>query len=136
MAKKPRVSARKIAIVNGDKFYIGSPCMHGHTSGKRYTTGGSCVQCNKERDVSHYKSRQSDGWKHYQKNYQKKYRADPKNQKRLTEIQMKYYIKWYYDGDEQRYFDVQAKREERTAEINAHRAEVALRKQLRQQRKQ
>jgi len=43
---RPRVPARKIAIANGDKFYIGNPCMHGHVAPRR-VVNGTCVQCAK-----------------------------------------------------------------------------------------
>lgn len=36
--------ARRTAMANGDKTYIGSQCRHGH-SGVRYTKHGMCVEC-------------------------------------------------------------------------------------------
>ena len=40
-----KLSPRKIAIQNGDKFYEGKPCKHCDTTTKR-TSNGNCVKCN------------------------------------------------------------------------------------------
>lgn len=38
---------RAIAAAQGDRFYMGAPCAHGH-DGRRYTSTGGCVECRKK----------------------------------------------------------------------------------------
>lgn len=129
-----RVPGRKIAIDAGERFYVGSPCLRNH-SGKRYTNGGACVECNRMFSPKRGELyRQTEAYKEYQKQYQAKYKADPKNRERLDKIQAKYQIKKFYNGDVDAYNEARIKREERTAEIRAHEAEVAMRRTLREQR--
>jgi len=133
MVGRPRIPARKIAIANGDLTYIGSVCKYGHQDSRRYTKGGNCMMCQKGRDESYGNAyKKSPKWKAYQKQYQAVYRNDPANRKRLDEIQHKYYVKKYYNGDEQAYVLTQEARAERRKELDAIEAEVDLRRRLRQ----
>jgi len=42
---------RGIAFTNGERYYIGNPCKHGHQEGIRYTSTTECVKCCSIRDL-------------------------------------------------------------------------------------
>jgi len=51
----PAPCLRKLeAKKNGDKFYHGKACIHGH-DGERYTSNGACVKCSEKQRVQWHK---------------------------------------------------------------------------------
>jgi len=131
---RPRDKIRLAAMERGDSTYMGNPCYKGH-SGKRYTCGGHCYECQQIKGpalAAEY--RKTPAWKAYQKEYRAKYGKDPKNKERLREIQVRWYVKKYYNGDMEHYLHVQEDKAERRAEKAAHEAEVDFRRQLRKNR--
>lgn len=117
MEKKDYPKTRKEAREAGSQFYYtGKPCKYNHDSLRRVT--GHCVECGREQSrkltgPNAYHS--TEAWKEYQRNYQSKYRYDPKNRERLRENQLRYYIKKHWNGDREAYEQAKAKREAKKA---------------------
>jgi hypothetical protein len=44
---RPMTPARREALQNGRRFYVGAPCQHGHgaAGNERYTSTNACRQC-------------------------------------------------------------------------------------------
>lgn len=51
--RRSDMTPMQLAILNGEKTYIGKKCPHGH-DGTRYTSGSHCVECRKERGKKFY----------------------------------------------------------------------------------
>lgn len=111
MDRKNLPKSRGEAIKLGaTRYFTGKPCKNGHIALRR-APNANCLECQKinGRKASE-KYRKTDNYKQYQKEYQSEYRYAPENKERLRAIQKKYYIKKYYNGDEQAYESAQAKR--------------------------
>lgn len=119
------------AIANNETTFKGNPCKRKH-NGTRYTNSNQCVTCariNGKKASAIF--RQTESGKAYNKEYQAKYRSDPKNKERINKIRFAYYIKKNYNNDLEFYKQFQLIKATKKAKIDEYKAAVALRKKLR-----
>jgi hypothetical protein len=117
MKKIDIIYTKEEALQANSRYFKGSECKHGHTSGIRYVKSGACVECvntNLDQDVNtitrsksgpsltpeesrqrkaayaaRRRQRDEEAVKKYQKEYQAKYRKE--NAEKLDQYRKEYY---------------------------------------------
>lgn len=128
---RPRNKQRDLALERGESTFNGNPCIYGH-DGLRYTIGGNCWHCQKIKNpISAAAYRKTDAGKTYQREYRRRYVADPKNKERLKAINRKYYVKKFFNGDDEAYENYLIEKEEKRSIKRAQAADIKVRRDLR-----